>query len=41
MPLVQGHPVIFGQNICYKRKEYYLFYIKSAVGHIMLFVKFS
>ena len=25
MPLVQGHPVVFGQNICYMRKEYYLF----------------
>ena len=30
MPLVQGHPVVFGKNICYIRKMYYLFYVKSA-----------
>ena len=31
----------FGQNFCYIRKEYYLFYQKSAGSHMMLFVKFS
>ena len=25
MSLVQGHPLVFAQNICYIRKEHYLF----------------
>ena len=41
MPLVQGHTVVFGQNICYIRKEYDLFYLKSAGSYLMLFVKYS
>ena len=39
--LVQERLVAFGQNVCYRRKEGYLFYLDSARGHIMLFVKYS
>ena len=41
IPLVQGHPVVFGQTFCYRREEDYLFYLKSAGSHFMLFVKYS
>ena len=41
MPLVQGHPVVFVQNSCYIRIEYYFFYMKNARNHFMLFVKYS
>ena len=41
IPLVQGHPVVFGQNVWYIREEDYLFYLKSFGSHFMLFVKYS
>ena len=41
IPLVQGHPVVFGKNFCYRREKDYLFYLKSAGSHFMLFVKYS
>ena len=36
MSLVQGHTVVFGQNICYTRKKYYLIYLKSAVCEVLV-----
>ena len=39
--LVQGHPVVFGKNVYYRREEEYLFYLKNAGSHFMLFVKYS
>ena len=38
---VQGQPVVWGQNIYNIRKECYLFCLKSAWSHFMLFVKYS
>ena len=29
------------QNFCYRREEDYLFYLKIAGSHFMLFVKYS
>ena len=38
MPLMQRHPVFFGQTFCYIREEDCLFYLKRTRSHSTLFL---